>query len=164
MKGGKNMTVTSLLCAAALIVSIGSASADSISPQASTSSDERVVETRSRALIKAELEANVATFRGFLSDDYVLLYVEPATNGQKARWATRSKEEWTTLLRTGREKYHSVKLRDTKVYLHGDVAIFTGGYTEKGTRDGEEYTDEGLFTETWARREGRWILIGGVFP
>jgi hypothetical protein len=32
------------------------------------------------------------------------------------------------------------------VYLHGDVAIFTGDYTETGTREGVEYSDAGLFT------------------
>ncbi|MGO9989006.1 MAG: nuclear transport factor 2 family protein [Steroidobacteraceae bacterium] len=152
------------LCAAALTVCIGSGAAEPKAPQVLPSSADRAVEDRSRALIKAELDANVAAFRGFLSDDYVLLYVEPATSGQKARWATRTKEEWANLLSTGGEKYHSVDLRHTKVYLHGDVAIFAGEYTEKGTRDGEEYTEGGLFTETWAKRHGEWILVGGVFP
>jgi len=153
-----------LLCAAALMVCIGNAAAKPKTPHVAASSAEKAIEDRSRALIKAELDADVAAFRGFLSDDYVLLYVEPATSGHKARWATRTKEEWANLLATGGERYHSVDLRHTKVYLHGDVAIFAGEYTEKGTRDGEEYTEGGLFTETWVKRRGEWILVGGVFP
>jgi ketosteroid isomerase-like protein len=157
------MKLAALCCAALLGVLVGAATASPKPPQGSASS-ERAVESRSRALVKAELDADVAAFRSFLSDDYVLLYVEPAVSGRKARWATRTKEEWATLLSSGREKYHSVDLRHTKVYLHGDVAIFTGEYAEKGTRDGEEYTEEGLFTETWVRRQGQWIMVGGVFP
>jgi hypothetical protein len=162
LHGLENLTMklAGLLCSAALVISTGSAFADSKTPP----SAEREVEGRSRALIKVELDGNVEAFRQFLSDDYVLLYVEPATSGQKARWVARTKEEWATLLRTGRAKYHSVDLRNTKVYMHNNVAIFTGEYTEKGARDGEEYTEEGLFTETWVRRQGEWIMVGGVFP
>ncbi len=92
------------------------------------------------------------------------MWVEPAANGQKAKWATMTKNEWAEQLQSGRLKYHSVDLRNTKVYVHGNVAIFSGEYTEKGTRDGSEYTDEGLFAETWVRREGRWVIIGSTFP
>ncbi len=158
------MKLTSLLCGAAMIVGVGSAAADSSAPKESSTAIEKIVEARSRALIKAELDADVEAFRSFLSDDYVMLYVQPATAGQKGRWATMTKEEWATLMSTGREKYHSVKLRDTKVYLHGDVAIFSGEYSQISTTDGKERREEGLFTETWVKRHGQWILVGGVFP
>jgi ketosteroid isomerase-like protein len=154
----------SLLCAAVMIVGIGAAAADSSTPTASRIAAERIVEDRSRALIKAELDADVDAFRGFLSDDYRMMYVEPATVGHKSRWATMTKEEWASLMSSGREKYHSVNLRGTKVYLHGDVAIFAGEYSQTSTNDGKERTDHGLFTETWVKRHGQWILIGGVFP
>jgi ketosteroid isomerase-like protein len=151
------------LCAA-LIVGAGSAAADSGTPGEPPGAAERIVEARSRALIKAALDADVGAFRSFLSDDYVMLYVEPATAQRKARWATKTKEEWATLMSSGREKYHSVVLRNTKVYLHGDVAIFAGEYSQTSTTEGRERAEEGLFTETWVKRHGQWILIGGVFP
>ena len=50
------------------------------------------------------------------------------------------------------------------MYFHGDVAIFTGDYTETGTRDGVEYSEAGLFTETWVKRSGEWVIVGSVFP
>jgi len=158
------MKLIPLFCAAALIVGTGSAAADSGTPKESPSAAEQIVEARSRALIKVELDADVEAFRSFLSNDYLMLYVEPATPGHKSRWATMTKEEWASLMSTGREKYHSVNLRGTKVYLHGDVAIFAGEYSQTSTSDGKERTEEGLFTETWAKRHGQWILIGGVFP
>jgi ketosteroid isomerase-like protein len=158
------MKLAIFLCSVAVSVSIASSAADLKAPVTATDSAQKAVEARSRALIKAELESDVAAFRSFLSDDYVLLYVEPATAGHKAKWVARTKEEWATQLRTGKTKYSAVEIRNTKVYMHGDVAIFTGEYMEEATRDGKQYKEEGLFTETWAKRNGEWMMVAGVFP
>jgi ketosteroid isomerase-like protein len=163
-RGDLTMKLATFLCSFAVSVSIASSAADLKTPLTVADSAQKAVEARSRALIKAELESDVAAFRSFLSDDYVLLYVEPATAGHKAKWVARTREEWATRLQTGQTKYAAVEIRNTRVYLHGDVAIFAGEYMEKGTRDGRHFTEEGLFTETWVRRNGEWMMVGGVFP
>jgi ketosteroid isomerase-like protein len=153
-----------ILCASALLLAIGSASATVRSAPTSTPVVEKAVAARSLAFVKAALNGDLAGFRSFMSDDYVMLWVEPATNARKAHWATMTKDEWVEQLRSGTHKYHSVELLNTNVYLHGDVAIFTGDYTETGTREGVEYSDAGLFTETWVKRNGQWVIVGSVFP
>jgi ketosteroid isomerase-like protein len=153
-----------ILSASALLLTIGSAFAAADSVAASTPDDERAVAARSRAFVKAALNGDVAGFGTFMSNDYVMLWVEPATNGQKAHWATMTKDEWVEGLRSGKHKYHAVELLNTKVYLHGDVAIFTGDYTETGTRGGMEYSEAGLFSETWVKRKDQWVIVGSVFP
>lgn len=158
------MTRMLLTCASGLILAIGSAFAATDSTPRSTTATESAVEARSLAFLKAALDGDVARFRAFMSDDYVMLWVEPATDGKKAHWARMTKEEWVEGLRSGKHKYHDVELLNRKVYLHGDVAIFTGDYTETGTRDGVEYSEAGLFTETWVKRNGQWVIIGSVFP
>lgn len=158
------MKRTVLLCCVALSISIAGAAADWKTPTTAAVSPQMAVEARSRALIKAELESDIAAFRSFLTDDYVLLYVEPATAGHKAKWVARTKEEWANQLQSRQTRYSAVEIRNTKVYLHGDVAIFSGEYMEQGTQDGKQYKEEGLFTETWVRRNGEWMMIGGVFP
>lgn len=65
---------------------------------------------------------------------------------------------------TNSVKYLSVELLNTKVYFHGDVATFAGDYAETGTREGVEYSDLCLFTETWVTRNGQWVIVGSVFP
>jgi ketosteroid isomerase-like protein len=152
------------LCASALFLEISSASPASTSLQTSAPVVEKAVADRSLAFVKATLNGDVASFRSFMSDDYVMLWVEPASNGKKAHWATMTKQEWVDLLRSGKHKYHSVELLNTKVYLHGDVATFTGDYTETGAREGVEYSEAGLFTETWVKRSGEWVIVGSVFP
>ena len=153
-----------ILGASALLLAIGSAFAAADSATTSAPDVERAVAAPSLAFVKAALNGDVASFRAFLSDDYVMLWAEPASNGKKAHWTTMTKEEWVEGLRSGKHKYHAVELLNTKAYLHGDVAIFTGDYTETGTREGVEYSDAGLFSETWVKRNGQWVIIGSVFP
>jgi ketosteroid isomerase-like protein len=148
----------------AILFAISGKTAEPNPPAPSATPIEKAVEARSRAWVKTAVDRDIPAFRSFASDDYVLMWVEPAANGQKAKWATRTRDEWAEQLKSGHLKYLSVDLRNTKVYVHGDVAIFSGEYTEKGTRDGNEYTDEGLFTETWVKRHGQWIIVGSVFP
>jgi ketosteroid isomerase-like protein len=133
-------------------------------PPPVTRAAESEVAARSLSFAKAALNDDLAAFSSFMSDDYVMLWVEAASEGKKAHWATKTKEEWIEELRSGRNKYHSIELLNTKVRLHGTVAIFTGEYTQTGTREGVDYSDAGLFSETWVKRNGQWIIIGSVFP
>jgi len=152
-----------VLCASALVLAIGSATAADSAPS-STPTIEKAVAARSLAFAKAALQGDLATFPTFMSDDYVMLWAEPAADGKKAHWATKTKEEWVEELRSRKNKYRSVELQNTKVYLHGNVAVFTGDYTQTGTREGAEYSEAGLFAETWVKRDGQWIIVGSVFP
>ena len=158
------MKAIRIFAALAIPFSIVPTTADSNPPPPSTTSVEVAVEARSRAWVKTALDGDIAAFRSFASDDYVLMWVEQAKDGQKARWATRTRDEWVELLRSGSIKYQSIELRNTTVHIHGDVAIFAGEYSERVTRDGRQYTDAGLFAETWVRRHDQWIIVGSTFP
>ncbi len=153
-----------VVCALTSALAIGSAFAAPDSVPTSRPDVEKAVAARSLAFVKAALNGDVAAFRTFMSDDYVMLLAEPATDGKTPHWATMTKQEWVEGLRSGKHKYRSVELLNTKVYLHGDVATFTGDFTETGTREGVEYSDAGLFTETWVKRNGQWVIVGSVFP
>jgi ketosteroid isomerase-like protein len=159
----EDMKMKLTLCASILLLAIGCASVARSAP-AATPAAEKEVTARSLAFAKAALNGDLATFPTFMSDDYVMLWPEPATDGKKAHWATKTKKEWVEELRSRKNKYHSVELLNTKVHLHDNVAIFTGDYTQTGTREGVDYSDVGLFTETWIKRNGQWIIVGSVFP
>jgi ketosteroid isomerase-like protein len=149
-----------VLFASALVLAAGSAfAADS-----GTAAIEKAVATRSLAFAKAALQGDLAAFSDFMSDDYVMLWADPATDGKKPHWATKTKAQWVEELRSKKNKYRSVELQNTKVYLHDNVAILTGDYTQTGTREGVEYSEAGLFTETWVKRGGQWKIFGSVFP
>jgi hypothetical protein len=69
-----------VLYASALVLAIGSvfAAADSVST--STPGIEKTVAARSLAFVKAALNGDAAEFGAFMSNDYIMLWVEPATN------------------------------------------------------------------------------------
>jgi ketosteroid isomerase-like protein len=150
------------VCASLFLVAIGSLGAACPAPGASHTVEETVA-TRSRAFAQAALSGDLASFSSFMSDDYIMLWTEPATDGKKAHWVTKTKAEWVQELSTRKNTYRSVELHNLKVYLHGDVATVTGDYTQTGTREGTDYSESGLFNETWVRRSGQWVIVGSVF-
>jgi ketosteroid isomerase-like protein len=128
-----------------------------------TGTTEQIVEARSRAWVKAALDRNADLFRTFATDDYVMLWVDPATKTQPAHWHVRSRDEWVDMVRTGKVKYQSVEFKNTRVRVNGDIAIFTGEYTQKALGDGTEGDEAGFFVETWAKRGGEWLAVSSVF-
>ena len=48
---------------------------------------------------------------------------------------------------------------DMKLHRHGDTVIVTGATHEKGTTKGKPYEHHGRFTDTWIKRDYRWLCI-----
>ena len=46
-----------------------------------------------------------------------------------------------------------------KVHLYGTVAVVNRVYRENGRKNGEPYMLPERFTDTWARRNDRWICV-----
>jgi ketosteroid isomerase-like protein len=152
-----------VLYASALALTFGSVFAADSTPS-SRPAIEKAVAARSLAFAKAAQQGDLASFPTFMSDDYIMTWAEPATDGKKAHWATKTKQEWVEELRSRKSRYRSVDLQNIQVHLHGNVATITGDYAQTGTREGTEFSEAGLFAETWVKRRGRWIIVGSVFP
>ena len=48
---------------------------------------------------------------------------------------------------------------DMKLHRHGDTVIVVGATHEKGTLKGKPYEHHGRFTDTWIKRDYRWLCI-----
>ena len=48
---------------------------------------------------------------------------------------------------------------DMKLHRHGDTVIVIGATHEKGTAKGKPYEHHGRFTDTWIKRDYRWLCI-----
>jgi len=55
----------------------------------------------------------------------------------------------------------SMKVRDLKVRLMGDVAIVQGVDEEVTTVDGKDTSGRWAFTDVFERRDGRWVAVAG---
>jgi ketosteroid isomerase-like protein len=49
--------------------------------------------------------------------------------------------------------------QDMKLHRHGDTVIVTGATHEKGMLKGKPYEHHGRFTDTWIKRDYRWLCI-----
>jgi ketosteroid isomerase-like protein len=125
---------------------------------------EQAVAQRSLAFAKAALDGDLGAFSVFMTDDYIMLWPEPATKEQKARWEIKTKAELIREIGSKQTKYRSVELMNLRVYLHNEVATVTGDYAQTALRDGTDHTDTGPFTETWVKRGGQWLIVSSVFP
>ncbi len=113
------------------------------------------------AWVNAAINGEIAAFAGLMSDDYAQIVFRPATTW--AEWDLTRKGTWVELLRSGREKYESVDLRNLNVHLDGDIATVTGEYSQKATKEGEGHSGAGMYVGIWARRNGRWQVVNSVF-
>jgi ketosteroid isomerase-like protein len=50
-----------------------------------------------------------------------------------------------------------------KVRLHGNTAIVTGAYHEKGSSKGKPYEYHDRFTDTWMKINGKWQVIASHY-
>ena len=55
-------------------------------------------------------------------------------------------------------RYQEFRNHSQAIRLFGDAAIVTGITSIKGTAGGEAFVADFRFTDTWIRRDGRWIM------
>lgn len=54
-------------------------------------------------------------------------------------------------------------MSDLRVRMHGDTAVVTGAYHEKGTSKGKPYEYRDRFTDVWMNISGRWQVIASHY-
>jgi ketosteroid isomerase-like protein len=63
---------------------------------------------------------------------------------------------------TIRDKSNQLTLetaQDMKLHRHGDTVVVIGATHERGTLKGKPYEHHGRFTDTWIKRDDRWLCI-----
>ena len=146
------------------IVMLGAAMFLGARPASSAQKDEEIILASEHAWANAPVGGDADGMAQLMSDDYVEIVTETPPSSGKTRWATKTKTEWVDLVRSGREKYRSVELKNLKVYLHGDVASVTGEYAQTVTEDGKDISESGLYVNTWVKKNGKWLAVSSVFP
>ena len=52
---------------------------------------------------------------------------------------------------------------DVKVHLHGNTAVLTGIYHERGEEKGTPYDYRDRFTDVWMKKDGKWRIIASHY-
>lgn len=55
--------------------------------------------------------------------------------------------------------FDSLEVSDTQVRVNGDTAVVTGVTTMKGAYKGQDISGRYRFTDTFVRRDGRWLVL-----
>jgi ketosteroid isomerase-like protein len=148
-----------VLLVSVLLAGMTSGVATAIEP-----SDVQLLLTKEKAWAKAPVDGDADRMASFMADEYLELVWEPATPTTAAHWTATTKETWVQRVRHHTEVYSAVELRNLTVHLQGSMAVVTGEYSQVATNDGKDNTSSGIYTNTWVKRKGRWLVIQSVFP
>ena len=104
---------------------------------------------------EAYKQGDVATMNSLLADDFIIT-VEDGATFSKAGYIAHSGNADNKVLLS--------EMSDLKVRIHGDTAIVTGAYHEKGIANGKPYEYHDRLTDAWMMMtDGRWQLIASHY-
>jgi len=99
-------------------------------------------------------QGDISTMGSMLADDFIITVEEGATLS-KAGFLARCGDSDNRVLLS--------EMSELKVRMHGNTAIVTGAYHEKGTTKGKPYEYRDRLTDVWMMIDGRWQLIASHY-
>jgi ketosteroid isomerase-like protein len=138
-------------CLACLLLLLSFASIFLLGQADSTQSDLIAAEN---SWNRAELVHDAAGLSRLMANDLVLT----ETDG-----SVINKSEEVAFTADPDTHFEILESHDMKVQVHGDAAVVTGAYHEKGAYHGKAFEHRGRYTDTWIRHNGSWQCIAGHF-
>ena len=97
---------------------------------------------------------NIEILSSLLADDFVIT-IEDGSTFSKAGYISHSADSATEV--------YVADLSDLKVRMHGDTAVVTGAYHEKGDSNGKPYEYHDRLTDIWMKIGGRWQVVASQY-
>jgi ketosteroid isomerase-like protein len=119
--------------------------------QESDSTKLRALEAK---LMEAYKERQVDLLASLLDEDFVITYEDGSTYG---------KTGYISFSATPSVRVDVVEMSDIKVRMHGDTAVLTGAYHERGENKGKAYDYHDRFTDVWMKSDGKWRLVASHY-
>jgi ketosteroid isomerase-like protein len=89
-----------------------------------------------------------------LAEDFVIT-IEDGSIFSKAGYISHTADSST--------KVHVAEMTDLKVRMHGDTAVVTGAYHEKGQSNGKPYEYHDRLTDVWIKVGGKWQVVASHY-
>jgi ketosteroid isomerase-like protein len=99
-------------------------------------------------------DGDVATINSLLADDFIITVEDGATFSKAGYIAHLGDPDNKVLLS---------EMSDLKIRIHGDTAVVTGAYHEKGTTNGKPYEFRDRLTDVWMLVGSRWQVIASHY-
>jgi len=103
---------------------------------------------------QAELHNDASAVQLLLADDFIM------TTGEGELY---NKAEIVASIRAKSYQPDVLQSSDMVVHGHGNTAVVTGAYYEKGTDKGKPWERRGRFTDTWMFLDNRWQCVASHF-
>ena len=97
---------------------------------------------------------NIEILSSLLADEFVIT-VEDGNVYSKAGYISHTADSGT--------KVQVADISDLKVRTHGNVAVVTGLYHEKGESNGKPYDYHDRLTDCWVKIGGKWQVIASHY-
>lgn len=99
-------------------------------------------------------QRNIDILSSLLSDDFVIT-IEDGNVYSKAGYISHSADSSVHV--------EVAELSELKVRMHGDTAIVTGAYHERGESNGKRYEYHDRLTDVWMKTGGRWQVMASHY-
>jgi len=121
---------------------------------AEDNSDEAKIRTLEKKWADSYKHRKIELLSSLLAEDFVIT-VEDGATYSKPGYITHSADPSVHI--------DVAELSDLKVHMHGNAAVVTGAYHEKGRQDGKAYEYNDRLTDVWMKNEGAWQVISSHY-
>ena len=97
---------------------------------------------------------DIATMNTLLADEFIIT-VEDGSTFSKSGYIAHYGDSTV--------RVEISEMSDLQVRMHGNTAVVTGAYHEKGTEKGKPYEYRDRFTDVWMNINGRWQVIASHY-
>jgi ketosteroid isomerase-like protein len=99
-------------------------------------------------------QRKVDILASLLDEDFIITIEDGNTYG-KTGYISHSAEPGV--------KVEVAQMTDLKVRMHGNTAVVTGAYHEKGESQGKRYEYHDRFTDIWMKAGGKWQVVASHY-
>jgi ketosteroid isomerase-like protein len=93
---------------------------------------------------------DVSTMESLLADDFIIT-LEDGSTFSKSGYIAHNGDPTVHI--------ETTEMSGASVRMHGNTAVVTGAYHEKGTSKGKSYEYRDRFTDVWMNLNGKWQVI-----
>jgi ketosteroid isomerase-like protein len=97
---------------------------------------------------------DIATMESLLADDFIIT-VEDGSTFSKSGYIARNGDSTVHVEIT--------EMSGMNVRMHGNAAVVTGAYHEKGVSKGKPYDYHDRFTDMWMNINGKWRVVASHY-
>jgi ketosteroid isomerase-like protein len=105
-------------------------------------------------VMEAYKHREIDQLASMLDDEFVITFEDGSTY---------SKTGYISFSATPSVKIEIAEMMDLKIRIHGDTAILTGVYHERGQSKGSPYDYRDRFTDVWMKKGISWRLIASHY-